>query len=137
MRKFWVMFLLGISTFLMFETGFCAEKFTGVNPKQPILPGGVIYYDEQSRNDKGPEQLNYYQYIYLELQGKVLRIRYTGRNDDTMQKEVNDQITIPVDGNDQAILSVNQVSSDMPTLKLLITVVDKDNGIKVEKYTGY
>lgn len=136
MRKLLSMFLVAISSFVIIEAGFCGEKFAGINPSQPIFPGGVIYYDEQLKIGKPAEQLDYFQYIYLGLDNKNIRIRYKARNDITMHVGESDQIIIPIDDNNQAILSVNQVSPYLPTIKLLITVVNNDNGIMVKKYTG-
>lgn len=135
MKKILGIFLLGVaSIILLLKPGFCSEKFSGINPEQPILPGGVIYYNEQLKKSNRVEWLDYSRYIYLGAENKNIRIKYKGRNDATMQEEENDQIVIPIDENNQAILSANQASADLPPNKLIITVVNTDNAIKVELY---
>lgn len=117
---------------ILLKPGFCADKFDGINPNQPIAPGGVIFYNEEMKKQNPFQWLDYAKYIYLGTENNNLRVKYLGRDDITQADESNDQIMVPFNDQKQASLSVNKASSNLPPVKLRVTLDDDGSSIRVQ-----
>ena len=127
--KLWLMVFVMVAASC--NLGLC---FEGINPKQPISTGEVIYDDSELLESRGIVWLDSVTYTYLGIENNSLKIEVKKKATLISEEEDISQLNLPLNDKKQTLLKANPPSSTLRHPELLITVVDEFFRIKVEEY---
>lgn len=115
---------------LVFSSTVVFGRWLGINPKQPIPVGEIIYYDSAKCKEGPVRWVEFLQYKYEGFENNSLKIEVVKNSIDGRRIE---RITLPLDNKNQTLLRVvSPIRRVLTDAELLITVVDKSYRLKVE-----
>ncbi len=110
--------------------------YLDIDPNQPISIGEVIYSEE----DVTRHGVNFYStvsisYVYLGIENNSVKLKRTDYSSDSTgnNREKNNIILLPLNEHNQALLEVSPPTRRLKAAKLIITVTDNSDKIKVEQ----